>query len=156
MLGTLINTETQISTVFPERKSCSSPGGKEPRVSSPKGCLTLEPAFQIRHNNRTLPLRRRSVFLSLGTREGVHAVNCGKTPEKARHLFVCRRQWRGLEKDVICIIINIYFTLSLSLRKPSWFPQNFKLCKSPGKILSLVPGAKGRKGKTGKAPFHGH
>lgn len=50
--------------------------------------------------------------------------------------FACRRQLRGLEKNGICIIINIYFTLSLLVRKASQGSQNFKWCQTPGKPSS--------------------
>lgn len=77
-----------------------------------------DPAFQIRHNNGTQPLRRFAFVRKGGGEEGVGGgdeggVYCNCNGGKAQSSsFVCRRQLRGLEKDGICIIINIYFTLS--------------------------------------------
>ena len=69
--------------------------------------------------------------------------------------FVCRRQLRGLEKDGICIIINIYFTLSLPVSKASQFPQNFKLCKVMERPCPQA-GSCVWKGKDCEAPSWGH
>lgn len=44
---------THTATVLRGTQSCPSPEGVGLRGSSCKGCLTVEPAFQIRHNNGT-------------------------------------------------------------------------------------------------------
>lgn len=51
------------------------------------------------------------------TREGVHGASVGKPRGGCTHSFACWRQLRGLEKDGICIIINIDFILSLQEEK---------------------------------------
>lgn len=123
-----------------------------------------DPAFQIRHNNGTQPLRRFAFIRKCvwrgggGGGEGMREVCVpqlqwvGKAQSSS---FVCRRQLRGLEKDGICIIINIYFTLSLPVRKASQFPQNFKLCKVMERPCPQA-GSCVWKGKDCEAPSWGH
>lgn len=88
-----------------------------------KGCAMRDPVCEIRRCHGTQALRRT---VSLSRDEGGGPCAGERAPGRRGCSFACRRQLRGLEKNGICIIINIYFTLSLLVRKASQGSQNFK------------------------------